>query len=125
MVNRRSISLLNADTILITKTLTMRLKKVSPALISSNQTADVTNIFISEGGRFVSDNLKVRNTLNIDGFLVTVDIEKAFDSVNHSLLILVLKIFGFLKEGTDKSYFKLEKGARKGDPCLRTSLLLY
>ena len=43
----------------------MRLKKVFPALISSNQTADVTNTFISEHGRLISDILEVKNTLNM------------------------------------------------------------
>ena len=32
---------------------------------------------------------------NIDGFLVTKDFEKAFDSLNHSFLHAVLKKFGF------------------------------
>ena len=81
----------------------------------SNQSADVTNTFISESGRLISDILEVRNTLNIDGFLVTVYNEKAFDSVNHSFLISMLKIFGFINELTNTSYFTLERGARKGD----------
>lgn len=35
--------------------------------------------------------------MNIDGFLVTVDIEKAFDFVNYYFLILVLKTLDFRK----------------------------
>lgn len=81
----------------------------------SNQSADVTNTFISERGRLISDILEVRNTLNIDGFFVTVYNEKAFDSVNHSFSISMLKIFGFINELTNTSYFTLERGARKGD----------
>ena len=67
--------------------------------------------------------------------MVTVDIQKAFDSVNHLFLITALKQFGygetFLKwiqillrnqeswiihGGTTTKYFKLEKGTRQGDP---------
>ena len=33
--------------------------------------------------------------LNKESFLVTVDIEKAFDSVNHHLLIAILEKIGF------------------------------
>ena len=33
--------------------------------------------------------------LNKEGFLVTIDIEKAFDSVNHQFLIAILEKIGF------------------------------
>ena len=33
--------------------------------------------------------------LNKEGFLVTIDIEKAFDSVNHHFLIAILEKIGF------------------------------
>ena len=68
------------------------------------------------------------------GFLVTTDIEKAFDSLDHSILISVMKKFGFGKKfitwieillkdqqscvingGTTTQYFNLERGARQGD----------
>ena len=66
---------------------------------------------------------------------MTVDIEKAFDSINHCILIKVLEKYVFEKDfikwikmllqnqescivngGTTTSYFKLKKGARQGDP---------
>ena len=66
---------------------------------------------------------------------MTVDIEKAFDSINHCFLIKVLEKYCFLKDfikwikillqnqvsciinrGTGTNYFKLEKGTRQGDP---------
>ena len=31
----------------------------------------------------------------MEGFLVTMDVEKAFDSLDHTFLISVLKRFGF------------------------------
>ena len=54
--------------------------------------------FISEGGRLISDIVEITDLLNIKGLLLTVDIEKAFDSVDHQFLINVLKTFGFQKK---------------------------
>ena len=82
--NWRPISLLNLDTKLISKVLAERLKKVLPYLISKNQTASVKGRFISEGGRLISDILEISDNLKIKGFLMTLDIEEAFDLVNYS-----------------------------------------
>ena len=73
--------------------------------------------------------------LNKEVFLVTIDIEKAFDSVNHHFLIAILEKIGFGTEfiewikvllnnqescvingGKTSKYFKLERGTRQGDP---------
>ena len=43
----------------------------------------------------MSDVLEITNSLDIEGILMAVDIEKAFDSINHSFLMGVLKKFGF------------------------------
>ena len=60
-------------------------KKYLPFLISLNQTAYVDGRFISKGGRSFSDILQVTDFLNLRGLLVTVDIQKAFDSVNNCI----------------------------------------
>ena len=72
--------------------------------------------------------------LNKEGFIVTIDIEKAFDSVNHHFLIAILEKIGFGAEfiewikvllnnqnrvingGKISNYFKLERGTRQDDP---------
>ena len=100
--------------------------------MNENHVAYVNNKFISESGRLISDVLEITNSLNIEGLLMTVDIEKAFDSINHSFLICV---FGFgsdfqkwiqilmkntqscvINGGYTTPYFKLERGTRQGDP---------
>ena len=74
---------------------------------------------------------------------MTVDIEKAFDSINHCFLIKVLEKYGFEKDfikwikillqnqesciinrGTATNYFKLEKGIDKEAQFLHTCLYL-
>ena len=59
------------------------------------QTAYVKNRFISKSGRVISDILEIANTFALEGFPVTVDIEKAFNSVNHRFLLQILRKLGF------------------------------
>ena len=76
---------------LISKVLASRLKSVISSIVNENQVAYVNNRFISESGRLISDVLEITNSLDIEGLLMTVDIEKTFDSINHSFLMCVLK----------------------------------
>ena len=85
--------LLNIDSKLISVTLALRIKDALPSLMSPNQTAYTKNRFISE-----SDIMIVSKQLNIKGYLVTLDAQKACDSVNHFFLPEVLKAFGFGKD---------------------------
>ena len=71
-------------------------------------------------GRRISDVPEITNSIDIEGLLMTVDIEKAFDSINHSFLMCVfLKKIGFgnCVINGDKTtwFFKLERGTRQGD----------
>ena len=43
----------------------------------------------------ISDILETANTLTLEGFLVTIDIRKALDSINHCLLLHIYPKFGF------------------------------
>ena len=127
---------LNTDMKIISKVLSARIKGLLPYLISSNQTPYIKNRLISESGKSdFSDVLEIAKTLALEGFLVTIDIEKVFDSSNHCFLLQILRKFGFgtdfvawiktiLKNqesciincGKTTRYFKLERGARQGDP---------
>ena len=100
-------------------------------LISSQQTAYAANKCISESRRLISDLLDVTEKFKTKDYLVTIDIEKAFDSLNHSFLLTILEKFGlgtnfidwikiFLNDqesciingGVTTQYFELEKSAR-------------
>ena len=62
-----------------------------PNLISPHQTAYVENRFIGESGRLIEDIIEITVIFNKEGFLVTMDIERAFDSLDHTFIISVLK----------------------------------
>ena len=107
-------------------------------MISSQQTAYVKNRHIGESGRLISDFTEIAKIKKIKGFLVTVDIEKAFDSLDHKFLIYALEKYGFSKNFiswvkillrnqkscvliatnvlTTTNYFLLGRGGRQGDP---------
>ena len=71
---------------MLSKSLAEELKHVLPELISSNQAASVKNWCISESGRLISEVIEMCDILDIPGYLFTMDIEKAFDSLNHDFL---------------------------------------
>ena len=83
---------------LISKILASRLKSVISTIVNENQVTYVSNRFISESSRLISDVLEITNTLDIEGLLMAIDIEKAFDFINYSFLKCVLKKFGFGNE---------------------------
>ena len=92
---RRPISLLNTDLKTFWKALAAKLKSVLPSLTTLHQTAYVHNRYIGEAGRLMFDILDISDRFSIDDYLVTLDIEKPFNSLDHEFLLVVLKIIGF------------------------------
>ena len=103
--------------------------------VGANQTAYVEGRFIGEATRLASDILEVTKECNIPGHMVLMDVEKAFDSMDIGFLLEVLKVFDFgenfikwiriiltnqercvMNGENSTGYFKLERGARQGDP---------
>ena len=82
MENWRPISLLNFDHKIVTKALAARLKDILPKIVSSEQSAYVKTKLIGENGRLISDIIEVPHLFNIEGYIVTMNIEKAFDSLD-------------------------------------------
>ena len=133
--NWRPISLLKVDVKIVSKVLAIRLKKVISNLVSSDQTAYVPGRYIRESERLTSDLLEYTNIHNLPGYMVTIDIEKAFDSVDYTFLLCALRKFGFgsnfikwvkiilnrqesciMNNGHSTGYFALSSGTRQGDP---------
>ena len=87
--------MLNVDQKIISKALAIKLKKVLPVLISPGQTAYVNGRFIGKIGGLISDIIEVCDIEKLSGYLMAIDFEKAFDSMNHAFLIAALKKYGF------------------------------
>ena len=108
------------------------------SLISSNQTAYLNNRFISEGGRLISDILEANNFLKLKGLLLTIDIEKALDSINDNFLLKVLEKLWLLSKsillqhqescvingGKTMRYLPFKRGTQQGDPILSYLFIL-
>ena len=127
--NWRPISLFNIDTKIISKAFAAKPKPILPSIISSNQTAYVDNRCISDSGRLISDIMEICGKKHIPGYLVTMDLEKAFNYLDHDFLLCSLKKCRFgdsfinwikillndqrscvINKGYATQYFTLKKG---------------
>ena len=129
--NWRPITLSNCDFKIITKTLSWRLAKALDNVISTNQTAYMQN-------RQISDNLNVmlytvEQTNNASSMLVSLDAEKAFDSIEHWYIKEVLNRVGLTKfvkifdtlyrsqkveiilNGSRAGQYEIKNGVKQGD----------
>ena len=134
---------MNVDVKIASKGLSFRLKNVISNLINYDQTAYIKGRFIGESIRLIDDDFFHTEQENIDGVLFAADIEKAFDSIEHSFIFAVLKKFGFgddflqwietflfdasscvMNNNFSTEYFKIDLGTRQGDPLSAYILIL-
>jgi hypothetical protein len=132
--NWRPITLSNCDIKIITKAYAIRLNSVLEQIIHKSQSAYVP-------GRNIMDNIRTLNVCkqyatknNIDSVIVSLDAQKAFDSVDHKYLDCVLKKYGFgdqfqkifnllykdnkstlLINGFQTSPISIQRGVKQGD----------
>ena len=64
-------------------------------MISPKQTASGENRFIGESSRLMADLIEITGIGNKEGFLITIDIKKPFNSLDHTFAISVFKKIGF------------------------------
>ena len=84
--NWRPISLLHVDYKIIAKALANRLTKYLPRLIDEDQTGYVKERFIGNDIRIIEGIMIYTKQNNIKGIMLSIDFEKAFDSLKWSYL---------------------------------------
>ena len=127
----RPISLLNTDIKVLSKVLSNRIKHLLPKIIFPDQSAFVSNRYIGEPIRQISDFLNYTDNNNISGILSEADFASAFDSIDYNFMFSLFKKFGFgevyrkcikilhtdlesciLNSGYSTGYFKLNRGTQ-------------
>jgi Reverse transcriptase (RNA-dependent DNA polymerase) len=93
--NWRPISLLNCTYKILSKALNKRLQKISVRVLSRAQKGFVHGRFIHECIVNIVDAIGHANCNRIPGFVLALDMAKAFDTVRHDYMQQVYKFFGF------------------------------
>ena len=89
---------MNVDLKIAYEALALRIKPVIKNVICHDQTAYIKDRYIGESIRLVQDNIEYVDREEEEAILFSTDIEKAFDSVNHSFIFATLEKFGFCPE---------------------------
>jgi len=132
----RPIALANFKFKVITKVMADRLAKILPNIISVEQRGFIRGRNIKDCIILASEAINVLDKKSFGGNLaLKIDVSKAFDTLNWTFLIKVLKAFGFsdifcfwinsilhsatisiLINGSQHGYFNCTRGVRQGDP---------
>lgn len=139
--NWRPISLLNVDYKIIARIMSNRLKQVLPNVISNDQTCCIVGRDIADTLVSIRDIIEMVEMDQMEGYIVKIDQEKAFDRVSHEYLLDVLQVYGFgdyfrkwvkifytdiyssvKNNGHLTKYFPVRNSVRQGCPI---SALLY
>ena len=145
IANYRPITVLNADYKIFTKLLTKRLTQAAPKLIHKDQAGFIT-------GRHATDHTELANLVirsctvkEINGAIISLDQEKAYDRVMHDFLWKTLDKLNFpprftslirslyesarttvIINGVQSPKYDICRGVRQGDPlsCLLFNLAI-
>ena len=149
--NWRPISLLSVVYKIASASIANRIKPILNKLIDKTQSGFIAGRFIGESTRLVYDIMNHCENYNMNGLLMLIDFEKAFDSVSWDFLYKVLHVLNFGQEliswikvfnndveasvlqcGHLSEFFQIKRGCRQGDPisaylfilCVQTMYLM-
>ena len=133
--NWRPISLLNVVYKLASSVISNRLKTILDKLINQDQKGFIAGRFIGENVRLIYDVLFETKHQDIPGMILSIDFEKAFDTVSWKFMKKVLEYFNFgpsviswisifqngsesciIQNGFMSEFFNLKRGCTLGDP---------
>ena len=113
----RPISLLNVTYKMASTVISNRLKGVLDKLIHQDQKGFISGRFRGENIRLIYDVLFETQNQNIPGLLLSIDFEKAFDTVSWKFINKILDYFNFgvsirkwlniFQNGLNPAYFKM------------------
>jgi hypothetical protein len=131
--NWRPISLSNCDIKIFTKTLALRLNEALPDIIHESQAAYVPGRNITENLRTMRITRDITKDGKKDSLLISLDVKKAYDSLDHEYLLWSLHKYGFgdklntikmlynsnkskvMINGHKTEEFNVERGVKQGD----------
>ena len=141
--NWRPITITNTDYKIFSKCIAIRFQSVLDKIIHPNQTGFMKGRNISDHIRCIDDTINLCNKLELPGMVISLDFEKAFDSISKQTIIDALKIFNFgpnliklvetliansesciQNKGNLTEWFPVNKGVRQGDCCAPLLFLL-
>ena len=93
--NWRPITLLNVDYKIIARALAQRLQKVISKVVSADQNGYIKNRFIGFSIRQIQDIIDYAEECNLEGVILFLDYQKAFDSIEWNFIYMALEKFGF------------------------------
>ena len=133
--NWRPISLLNTSYKLISLCITNRIRPILDCIISTEQKGFLSGRSISDCTRMMYDTIFECESKKINGLILLVDLEKAFDSLSWKFINESLQKFNFgpniikwikkIQKGSNSRVilnghlsesFELQRGCRQGDP---------
>ena len=141
--NWRPISLLNTDYKILTHVPANRLKTVITQIINTDQNGYIKGRNIAYNIRLIQDVINYFEEDNIEGAVVFLDFQKAFDTVNHNFLHATLEKINFgnsfikwvrtiyskaesclSNNGWTSKPFVIQRGIRQGCPLSALLFLL-
>ena len=135
VANYRPITILNTDYKIFTKAIATRLTEIAPSIIHQDQAGFIRGRSIFDQIDQTTTTINYARLKGINGAIVALDQEKAYDKITHPYLWKILEKYGFPPEmintikvlykdaptsviinGMISSPFCVARGVRQGDP---------